>query len=95
MTHFRLEKSTTASSHSSVTRFNVFNARGDIIGSINVPPDEEQDLLTHWRSSAPAPARAAATPRAAGKKENPMIAALLNASRRNGPLTRAAILRAC
>ena len=42
-----------------MTRFNVFNARGDIIGSINVPPDEEQDLLTHWRSQCPGARRAA------------------------------------
>ena len=90
MKQFRLEKST-AASHSALTRFNVFNSAGDIVGSISVQPNEEADLLAHWRSSAPAPtARAAA---ATGK--NPMIAAMVSASRKYGPISQQAILRGC
>jgi hypothetical protein len=91
MKHFRLEKSTTAS-HSALTRFNVFNSRGDIVGSINVEPSEEADLLAHWRSSSPAPARAAAEVTTTGKQA--MVRAMVAASGRNR-LSRAAVLRGC
>ena len=84
MKQFRLEKSTR--SHSALSRFHVFNAAGEIVGSINVQPNEEADLLAHWRSSSPAPARTAA-----GK--NPMIDAMVSASRKYGPLSQQAILR--
>ena len=87
MKQFRLEKSTTAS-HSALSRFYVFNAAGDIIGSINVEPNEEADLLAHWRSSSPAPAARAAA------SQNLMVKAMTEAARKH-PLSQQAILRGC
>jgi hypothetical protein len=48
---FRLEKK---SSNHALVKFHILNAGGDIVGSINVPPREERDLLKCWRDSAPA-----------------------------------------
>jgi hypothetical protein len=40
------------------TTFHVLNGKGDVIGSINVPPQEASDLLRHWRGAIDQPARA-------------------------------------
>ena len=88
MKQFRLEKSTTPS-HSATTRFNVFDARGDVIGCINVDPSEEADLLAHWKSApqpratagAPVPAAPAPAPAA---KPTSAASALVAAFKRNG-----------
>jgi hypothetical protein len=84
---FLLEKSEASDTY--LSRFRVKNAAGDVVGHINVKPSEEADLLAHWRSSAQAPARAAA-----GKRENPMVAAMVKASKRH-PLNKQAVLRGC
>jgi hypothetical protein len=36
----------------SVAKFHVQNERGDIIGSINVPPNEADSLMRHWNGHA-------------------------------------------
>ena len=75
MKQFTLSKSTTAS-HSALTRFNVFNAVGDIIGSINVPPEEEAYCS---RTGVTAPRQ----PRAIAGK-NSAVAAMVAAAKRLG-----------
>jgi hypothetical protein len=34
------------------TTFHVLNSNDDIVGSINIPPEEEAALLKHWTGSA-------------------------------------------
>jgi hypothetical protein len=68
------------------TSFHVVNSAGDIVGSINVAPSEEADLLRHWAGSCIQPQASAAA------SKDPMIAALL---RNRTPMSRAAVLRGC
>ena len=81
---FTLQKST--NSTAALSKFHVRNAAGDIVGSINVHPSEEADLLKHWLGATPAPRAATAG------KENPAVAAMLAAAGRN-KLSKQAILR--
>jgi hypothetical protein len=82
--NFRLEKT---ASNRVVSKFHVLNARGDIIGSINVKPSEEADLLAHWRGAAPAPA-------ATSDKQGGAVAAMVRAAKQNR-LSKQAVLRGC
>ena len=71
MTTFRLEKST--ASTQALAKFNVRNAAGDLVGSINVKPSEENDLRAHWKG-----APATSSPRnaaSASKQIKAMVAA--------------------
>ena len=71
------------SSNQLKTTFHVLNSSGDVVGSINVPPNQVADLLKCWGG-------------ASAKQEqsrNPMIAAMLKLKPR--AMSRAAILRGC
>ena len=61
-----------------LTKFHVLNSSGDIVGSISVPAEQADDLLAHW-IAAPSP-----SPAPTGGKQNPMVSAMLAASRRPG-----------
>ena len=83
MTHqFRLERK---SANRTSVRFNVM--LGDsLVGTINVSPAQEADLLAHWKAS-PHPTAKAAGRVAAGK------AAMVEALRKGPRLSKAALLR--
>jgi hypothetical protein len=59
--NFRLTKKF-SSSNSVRSTFHVLNSAGDIVGSINVAPSEEADLLKHW--AGPTAAGPSAAPKA-------------------------------
>jgi len=84
---FTLEKS--ASSDHAVSRFSVRASNGSLCGWINVPPEAEGDLLSHWKGSTPP-----ATARASTDKQTNAINAMVKAARKNR-LTKQAILRGC
>ena len=64
------------------TTFHVTDSAGDIVGSINVPHGQEDDLLRHWRG--------------ANAPGTPVVAARPGANLKILPrLSRAAILRGC
>ena len=48
---FKLVKKSTGPA---LSVFHVVNSAGAIVGSINVRPDEEKDLLRYWRTHPPA-----------------------------------------
>ena len=84
MTFKLLKKSTGAV----LTKFHVVNARGDIVGSINVANGEVNDLQKCWHDSIPAAATAAGKQ---ARAVNAMVAAF-----RKGPrMNKEAILRGC
>jgi hypothetical protein len=41
----------------SLAKFHVSNARGDVVGSINVAPEEVETLLRQWSGPAARPRR--------------------------------------
>jgi hypothetical protein len=84
MTFKLVHKSTNAA----LATFHIRDGRGDIVGSVNVKPDEVADLQKCWRDSAPA---AAATAGKQARAANALVAALKRGPRMN----KAAILRGC
>ena len=69
-----------------LTKFHVVNARGDIVGSINVANGEVNDLQKCWRDSA--------APAAGASKQSTV--AMLSAALRKGPrLSKQGVLRGC
>ena len=83
MTFKLLKKSTGAT----LTKFHVVDARGDIVGSINVANEQASDLLKHWREPA--------APAAAAGSHARTVNAISNALRRGPRLNKEAILRGC
>ena len=77
MTSFKLVKK---SATRALVNFHILNSVGHVVGSVNVPPSQEADLLAHWKG-----------PSAAAKPGGPsaIAAALLKGPR----LSRQAILR--
>ena len=51
MTTFKLEKST--ASNRTISKFNVIDGDGALCGIISVKPEEEADLLAHWKGAPP------------------------------------------
>ena len=72
------------SANACVVKFHIVNARGDIIGQANVPPNEVSDLQKCWRDSTPAAA-----------KQSTAATALVNALKRGPRLSRQGVLRGC
>jgi hypothetical protein len=70
-----------------LTKFHVLSSDSSIVGSINVPNEEANDLQKHWLGGQKAPAAAAGN-------QNPMVTAMVAAARRH-PLNKQAILRGC
>ena len=83
MTFKLLKKSTGAT----LTKFHVVDARGDIVGSINVANEQASDLLKHWRDPG--------APAAAAGNHARTVNAISNALRRGPRLSKEAILRGC
>ena len=81
---FRLERK---SANHAVVKFHITNAAGDIVGSVNVKPDEVSDLEKCWRNSP--------TAGAAATKQSTAAAAMAAALRKGPKLSRAGILRGC
>jgi hypothetical protein len=74
------------SSNAARTTFHVVNnADGEILGSINIPPKEESNLLKCW---------AGARSTGAGKQPT-AVAALSAAFKKAAPMNKQAILRGC
>jgi hypothetical protein len=69
--------------------FHVLNSAGDVVGSINVAPSEEADLLRHWAGPTVQPQASAAVSRSSGDT-NAFVAALM---RNKTPMSRVALLR--
>ena len=82
MTFKLVKKSATAA----LTKFQILNAAGDIVGSVNVPPNQVSDLLRCWTGTAPAKDSPQQSPR------NALAAASLKARK---PTSKQAILRGC
>jgi hypothetical protein len=76
-----------------ITRFHVIAADGSIVGIINVPNEETDDLERHWVGAAPQKAVAAVQP-VSKQHPNPVVAAMLAAAPRNR-LSKQAVLRGC
>lgn len=72
-----------------VTKFQVLNDAGDIVGSIGVEPGQVADLLRHWSG----PVEGSSSSKAQSQKQNPVVAAIMNAKSR--VVNRQAILRSC
>jgi hypothetical protein len=53
---FRLEKK---SSNRALTKFHILNSADETVGSVNVPPSQESDLLKHWTGAKAAAAKPA------------------------------------
>ena len=83
MTFKLLKKSTGAT----LTKFHVVDARGDIVGSINVANEQASDLLKHCREPG--------APAAAAGNHARTVNAISNALRRGPRLNKEAILRGC
>ena len=86
MTFKLLKKSVGAT----LTKFHVVDARGDIVGSINVANEQVSDLQKHWREPG--------APAATAKHQSTV--AMLSAALRKGPklsgqAARQAVLRGC
>ena len=64
-----------------LAKFHVVNRAGDIVGSVNVPPEEVNALLQHWSGPVERPAARMSVPAMKFAKPRPM--------------SRAAILRGC
>jgi hypothetical protein len=56
------------------TTFQVLDSSGDIVGSINVKPSEEQDLLRHWNRPTVQPKALAAV--GSSSNTDPIVQAL-------------------
>ena len=84
MTFKLVHKSTNAA----LATYHIRNGRGDIVGSVNIKPDEVSDLLKCWRDSVPAAATIAGKQ---ARGANAIIAALKRGPRMN----KEAILRGC
>jgi hypothetical protein len=67
------------------TTFHVLNSSDDVVGSINVSPNEEADLLKHWSGSVEGVKQQS-------QNRNPIVAAM---KLKAHPMSRAAILRSC
>jgi hypothetical protein len=80
MTKFTLTKS--GGSNNTVTKFDVLDATGAIVGRISVPPEDSADLQRHWLGGGATQPKAAATKGG----QNPLANAMLNASKRPGAL---------
>jgi hypothetical protein len=84
MTTFKLEKQSPGKTS---TRFHVVDSASSICGIITVANEAVSDLQKHWKDVAPSPPKNAA--------KNPMIAAMVKASKERGPISRQAVLRGC
>jgi hypothetical protein len=84
MTTFRLERK---SSNRSLTKFFIYDSAGAIVGSISVPPEQERDLLAHWKDASPAPVNANT------KRPNAMLEALKRGPKLSKEASRRAVLR--
>jgi hypothetical protein len=71
-----------------VTKFHIVNQAGDIIGQVNVPPNEVPDLLSQWSGQI----ENVSKPQQSGK-QNPVVAAMMKA--KSHIVNRQAILRSC
>jgi hypothetical protein len=63
-----------------LTTFHVLNSAGDIIGAVNVPTEQADDLERHWRGVATPPQASAPT------KQGSALAAAMEANKRPGSL---------
>jgi hypothetical protein len=88
MTTFRLEKQ---SAGKTSTRFHVVDGSGSICGIITVANEAVSDLQKHWKDVPPSSPKTAN----AAKQNNPMIAAMVKASKERGSMNRQAVLRGC
>ena len=77
-----VEKSATAA----LAKFHVLNAAGDIVGSVNVPPNEVPDLLRNW---------VGAKDSQSSPQQSPQTALAKAFLRNRKPTSKAAILRGC
>jgi hypothetical protein len=68
--------------------FHVLNSSDDIVGSINVPPNQVADLLRHWVGTS-----SKAQQSEKQQSQNPIVAAIFKAKSRIP--NQAAILRGC
>jgi hypothetical protein len=64
-----------------LTTFHVLNSAGDIIGAVNVPTEQADDLERHWRGVATPPQASAPT-----TKKSALAEAFKEATRRPGAL---------
>ena len=83
--NFQLVKST--ASTKALAKFNVMRG-DDLVGSITVKPEEEADLLAHWKGAP----TAKSSPKNAASNAGKQISAMIKAGR---PPSRAAVLRGC
>ena len=84
---FKLEK---VEANKDLVKFHIWNSADELVGSVNVQPKDESDLLRSWKGESATPAPKAAKPadRATRAKEA-FVAAL-----KKGPrLNKAALLR--
>jgi hypothetical protein len=72
MTTFKLSRQSVGVT---ITKFFVYNAAGDIIGSINVPNEDAADLEKHWLGSATQP-QVSTLLASSRRKENALVAAM-------------------
>ena len=81
MTFRLLKKSATAA----LAKFHILNATGDIVGSVNVPPAQVDDLLRCWVGTAPAK----------DSPQSPKSALAAEFMKARKPTSKVAILRGC
>ena len=81
---FKLER---VSKTNALVKFHIKNTAGDVVGSVNVAPEEESALLSHWKAD-PAPVA-----QAAAGKPNRMVDVMVAAARKRPRASLQAILR--
>ena len=70
-----------------LTKFHIVDARGDIVGSVNVANEQASDLQKHWREPG--------APAAAVGNHARAVNAISNALRKGPRLSKQGVLRGC
>ena len=81
---FRLTKKSTGQV---LTTFHIFDGNNDVVGSVNVPHHQVDDLLRHWQGAIDSPQRQRET-----SSPNAMVAAMMKVRKSITPRN---ILRSC
>ena len=83
------------STNKSLTKFHVLNSADEIIGSINVPPEQVADLLRHWAGPVDGPKQQHAPLRTGEGQGTSAMARAMMARKPRPAISQAAILRGC
>jgi hypothetical protein len=87
--NFRLTKK---SAGKSLSKFHILNSAGDIVGSVNVPNAEANDLLRHWQGEV---GDSPQTTNLSAQEQSPVSALAKEFLKHRRPVSQTNILRGC